>query len=405
MLQTCVVAGLFLSACAPTPEQLNATVTSIAADIFAAQTAVPTPTPTPGPIHLRAGGGGDYASLDKAVRGIPDGATVVLGPGTYRLAEPLDIDKPLRLVGAGMDQTMIVSAAEGYVICLTGDGPFVFEDITFRHDSEVEADVVVVQGGEVAFARCRFSGATKVGEEAEERYRAGLWIRGDASGLVQACEFVGNHNVGIAVGEQARPILEHNFCIDNTAVGIGYQDEAGGEARGNDCLRNGRYGISVRNHAQPTLERNLCADSGEAGVAYFEGARGAARQNECVWNGAHGIRVDDQAQPELEGNLCVDHAEAGIAYSDDASGVARSNKCAGNRVGIVVGNEAKPALEQNICGGNVEDGIAFLDSAGGMAYENECSENGRYGIYVAGTASPSLMDNSCHDNGEEDIRD
>ena len=58
--------------------------------------------------------------MEEALRHAPSGATVTLGPGTYRLMEPLDVDKPLRLVGTGMDQTEISSEAEGYVISFVG---------------------------------------------------------------------------------------------------------------------------------------------------------------------------------------------------------------------------------------------------------------------------------------------
>jgi parallel beta-helix repeat protein len=353
-----------LSTCSPSQADLDVTATAIAANLFATQTAAaptptpaptstptptppPTPTPTPVPIRLEADGSGDYPSLEEAVQHVPEETTIVLGPGTYRLAEPLDIRKPLRLVGAGMDQTEIVSEAEGYVVGFSGDGLFATEDITFRHQGTAAASVVIVAGGEIAFARCRFTGAVQ--EEKEDR--AGLWLQGNTTGVVRECEAVENDNVGIYVGEQAQPTLEGNVCTDNEVVGIGYVGNSGGVARQNECSGN-RGGIYVTEQAQPTLEGNVSTDNETAGIGYVGDSGGVARQNECVGS-LSGIHVGEQAQPTLEGNVCTDNEQAGIAYWDNADGVARQNECSGNWIGIYLAETVNPDLVDNDCHDNL----------------------------------------------------
>jgi hypothetical protein len=77
----------------------------------------PTPTPTVPPpvvsetVQLNADGSGDYASLPEAVAAVSPGAVIHLSAGTFKLASPLAIDKPLQLIGAGMNETEIVSGA------------------------------------------------------------------------------------------------------------------------------------------------------------------------------------------------------------------------------------------------------------------------------------------------------
>ncbi|MBN1813351.1 MAG: hypothetical protein JXA14_16060 [Anaerolineae bacterium] len=72
------------------------------------QTLIPTLTSTPIPtlasIRLKADDSKGYATLEEAIRDAPEGSTLVLDPGTYRLEEPLEIRKPLHLAGAGMDE-------------------------------------------------------------------------------------------------------------------------------------------------------------------------------------------------------------------------------------------------------------------------------------------------------------
>jgi parallel beta-helix repeat protein len=314
----------------------------------------------------------------------------MLEPGTYRLEEPLDVGKSLHLVGAGMDQTEIVS--EGAVVNFSGDGPFAAEDITFRHQGQVgEANVVSVEGGEVAFVHCRFVGAV-TGEELGDH--AGLWLGGNTTGVVRECEAVENDNVGMLIVGQAQPTLEGNLCRDNE-LGIAYLDNAGGVARQNGCSGNGN-GIRVGDQTQPMLEGNVCRDNG-CGIAYLDNAGGVAWQNRCSGN-KWGITVHDQAQPTLEGNVCTDSKWSGIGYRDNAGGVARQNECSGNGdFGIGVGDQAQPTLEGNICRDNEFAGIGYFGNASGVARQNECSGN-TCGIFIMDAADPDLVDNDCHDN-------
>ncbi len=345
LLFVCLVAVCLSSGCASSPVDVDATVTSVAADVFATQTAAP-PTPTVGPIHLEADGSGEYATLEEAVQNAPEGAALILGSGSYYLAQPLAINKSLHLVGAGMGRTEIVSEAEGYVIRFSGAGPFSAEGVTFRHQGQAVADVVIVDGGVVSLAHCRFTGAVS-GEGGDEG--VGLWLRGEANGLAQGCVVEGN-GIGIRVSEQARPSLERNLCAHNAGAGIAYLDDGGGLARQNECSENGSVGILVAGRAEPTLEDNLCADNGDVGIAYSDDGGGLARQNECLWNGVNGIRVGGQAGPTLTENLCANNESAGISYVDSAGGVARQNECAENGgVDIYVAETAAPDLGRNDC--------------------------------------------------------
>jgi parallel beta-helix repeat protein len=117
-----------------------------------------------------------------------------------------------------MDQTKIVSEAPEYVVRFSGEGLFAAEDITFHHQGTAAADVVVVRGGEIAFARCRFTRAVHVGEGD----RAGLRLQGSTIGVVRDCEAVENDSIGIFIEDRAKPTLEENLCTDNEVFGIAY---------------------------------------------------------------------------------------------------------------------------------------------------------------------------------------
>jgi parallel beta-helix repeat protein len=355
------------------------------------------------PMSVRVGpdGSGDYRSLEAAVEAVSEGSTINLDAGVYRLAEPLEIRKPLRLVGAGMDETEIVSDAGEYVVLFSSAGTLTAEGTTFRHQGEAPADVmVVVQEGQVDLTRCRFTGAVQVEDVA---VHAGLRFQGDVTGTVRNCEAVTNKGVGVLVEGQADLILEENVCTGNESAGIGYYGSGGGEARRNDCSENS-IGILVVGEAQPTLEENTCRNNEHYGIAYLRRGGGVARRNECSENGLSGILVDEQAEPVLEENVCSSNEESGIAYTGSAGGVARRNECSNNQGGIGVGGQARPTLEENVCVDNEVAGIAYAGTSGGVARGNECSRND-VGIFVSQTASPDLVENNCRDNVEEDIID
>jgi len=371
----------------------------------ATETPLPTPTPNLEPVTVRlaADGSGEYESLEAAVEAVPPGSSILLDAGTYRLVGPLEIDKPLSLLGAGLEET-IVSGGEGdQVVLLTGPGPFAVEGITFRYEGSGWGRVMTVDEAEINILRCRFTGAAW--SEEESRGGDGLLLWGNTAGSIRESRFDGNQLHGIELQDQAHPLLEGNVATGNGESGFVYFEESGGTARNNDCSGNGLHGISVAEQARPALEGNVCSDNREVGIRFSDSATGAARNNTCSHNGLHGFAVGDEAEVTLEGNTSSDNEEVGIRFSDSATGTARNNRCTGNGLhGISVNEEAQPTLEDNICNENLEVGIRFSDFATGTARANECSGNGLHGISVSGKAQPLLEDNTCLNNVQIGIR-
>ena len=314
-----------------------------------------TSTPESVTVRLAPSGGGDFESLEAALEAVPPGSTINLDPGTYSLTAALDIKKPMKLVGAGVNQTFIVSTVAGYALRVSGSGPFAATRITFRHEGQEPADVVVIEDGEFAFANCRFTGAfTPEGEE----QKAGLRIKGGAVGVVQDSEAVANSVVGIWIMDQAQPLLEWNTLADNALFGILYEGSTRGTASQNAVTGAGAAGIQVAGQAAPTLENNGCMQNG-TGIAFLDQAQGIASRNECSRNDTVGISVGNEAQPALEGNTCNQNLY-GIVYAGSKGGVARQNSVTQNSVGVLIGEDASPEMEGNNIYGNEEEDIRDL---------------------------------------------
>ncbi len=351
---------------------------------------------TPTILALAPDGTGDCATFEQAVKAIPPGGTIRLLPGEYRLKAPFTIDKPMRLLGVGMDVTTIVGYWDGHVLTYAGEGRLAAEGITFRHEGTIPADVVVAIQGEVDFEQCRFAGG--VVDEANQRYGHGLVLAGAVTGRIAECRAESNAGAGIAIRDQVQPTVEENVCAGNEA-GITYRDSAGGTARKNRCVGNRWAGIGVGYRAEPTLEENVCEDNETFGIGYIGSAGGLARQNHCIRNAVSGIAMGDQAQPTLDENFCEGNKVAGIGYAGSAGGLARKNRCAANEsAGILVADQTQPTLEENDCQANKKAGIAFLGSAGGLAHKNRCATNELSGIWVTDQAQPTLEENICDRN-------
>jgi parallel beta-helix repeat protein len=400
-----------------------------------AQWIPPTVSIPPGALVVAPDGNGNLRSLEEAVQQARPGAVIYLKAGIHRLKHPLVIDKPLTLIGEGMETTRIVCDGEGCVVEFSGDGLFSARDLAFVHEGTKWGDAVRANKGEVQFYRCLFTGG--VWDEANQRGGSGLWLYGTARGDVRECVASGNEGTGIRVSGEAQPTLEGNTCRENKGGGIVYSGSASGTARNNLCTANGIHGIGVIEQAQPTLEGNTCQENKLFGIAYLGSASGTARNNLCTANGIFGIGVIEQAQPTLEGNTCqenklfgialgsgrdstagvIEQAQptlegntcqenklCGIAYHGSASGTARNNLCTANGLdGIGVIEQAQPTLEGNTCQENKLCGIAYLGSASGTARNNLCTANGLHGIGVHEQAQPTLEGNTCRENKEDGI--
>jgi parallel beta-helix repeat protein len=303
------------------------------------------------------------------------GSVIELQPGVYLLEQPLRIDKPLTMQGAGADKTFIQSDAEGCVIELASTGLCALRDLSVEHFGNRPANVVVVSLGMAEISGCVVRGG--VWDEKRKFGGDGICFTNATRGTVRGCVCRNNGLRGIEISGIAQPLLEGNTCEGNMDSGIAYFDSAGGTARQNVCRQNGHHGIGVQGQAQPQLEGNTCEGNNWQGIAFSEKARGLARKNTCQSNRNNGIAVWGEAQPQLECNTCENNTYSGIAYFDSAGGMARQNICRHNGYhGIGVNGQAQPQLECNTCENNTYNGIAYFDSAGGSARQNICRHNG-----------------------------
>ena len=284
---------------APTPAKPGTSTTTSAGE-FASEVEY---------IFMDAKGTGDYETLEEAITNAGDGSTIILDSGTYDLAEFLEINKSINLIGTGPDKTIITGEKGDSVIYFNSEGRFFAEGIAFLREGKVPGDIIGIEKGNASFNNCLFSGGKP--DPDEENWGAGLYYYNMATGTVSNCVSESNSFCGIAIEEDASVTLISNIFRKNASSGISYYGSSGGFAIKNECYSNGVDGIQVQFNSTPTLIGNKCHDNKDCGISYYEKSGGLAFKNECVKN-LIGIYISETALPALEENTVKNNSEENV---------------------------------------------------------------------------------------------
>lgn len=120
-----------------------------------------------------------YPTIQSAIDAAYEGSLILVKPGRY--TECIVIDKPLRLMGSGVNLSIIENAGWGHTV-------------------EIKADGVVLKGFAIR--------GLKYGSW------AGIYVRG--SNCVIEDNFVEGHSFGIKIYDSSNNILRNNFMFNNT---------------------------------------------------------------------------------------------------------------------------------------------------------------------------------------------
>lgn len=215
------------------------------------------------------------ASLQKA----PDGATLHLEPGKYRLAQGLRLEKSLTLTGKARSNTEISARDGSYVLLFDGAGASQLQGLTLRQDGRdgTRRDVVRVVRGTLDAKDCAFTGAKSdhatagSGVDVKGNARAtivdseamrdgeGFTVEGSSRVALTRCSAHDNQVQGIFVGDHGVATIGSCTCSKNQACGIWVMDKASAACHSNRCTHNGEFGLYVA----PGAAVSLAAEDGQ----------------------------------------------------------------------------------------------------------------------------------------------
>ncbi|MGY4707655.1 right-handed parallel beta-helix repeat-containing protein [Candidatus Bipolaricaulota sp. J31] len=245
---------------------------------------------------------GDYATVQEAIDAVAPGGTIFLAEGTYQ--EGLTLWKPLTLVGAGRDRTILRALPDRQLV------------------------VSIPAGVKVRLESLQVTGS-KNGK--------GLEITGQAE-LVDL-SVTGNSWHGLVIWSRERwdavpqVILRNSQVSGNAQIGVYVGTSSWVLLRDTTVSHNARDGLLLIYGAQITVEASRILDNGSSGISVQHGSSATVKDSVIEGNGrdikcgqallCNGITVLGQARVEVTG--CVIRANAGWGIS------AALQKCGFNR--------------------------------------------------------------------------
>ena len=271
---------------------------------------------------------------------------------------------PLTLLGAGMDETRIVCAAEGSAIQITADVLVGASHLTIAHEGPVAAHVVQASIGttrtpELPLHRGYARRCPTAGRQRRVPARDGQ--RDDhqlPDGREPKPRYL--HRAGSA--RQRRGVI---LC-DNGQHGIAFHADAGGTVTNTKAKANGKHGIRLGEQVRVKLRGNTCEGNGMCGIAFAGGSAGEAARNSCSKNGTMGIKVEDRAHPDLGQYVRGQHREWHRLPRPSRGTVPEQQRAAEQAHGVLVQDRASPLLARLEQRGTRAGGICLHGDAGGQ---------------------------------------
>lgn len=321
--------------------------------------------PPAGKIRITDRQGREFNSLQSAIDAAPEGAVVFLGPG--RCDERVKITKPIKLLGAGPDKTVI--------------GP-----------TAADRD----QQEETLYARAKAFEARLRSTEAP------VEPQNELAELKELSEAINNPIIGIdgVQGVELRSLRITSPGTPRARSGLSNSNAVAvkqGGLRMADCAVVGCYGSGVHAEGGSNLEIDDCliAACWSSGVSATNRSPGRLQiTNSDIRNCYHNnIWTGPNSNPcAIEGCRISGSAWFGIRYGDRRPNIVGNAIFENARSGIYAEGEA----------GVIKQNLFYKNAVGGAScsYENKCQfegnlflDNDGAGIYANGACEPAISRN------------
>ncbi|WP_337870639.1 right-handed parallel beta-helix repeat-containing protein [Meiothermus sp.] len=308
-------------------------------------------------------------NLNQALRRAPAGATVNLAAGTYVLEGSISLEKPLTLIGAGRDQTRLVSNAGG-VLSFENQGKLVIRGISLEAaGNDPEVDILTISKGEFELSDCRIRG---LGGQSNSESGDGIYIT-EARGSIQNCDISEHSRHGIYLSKgQLR--LSDSSVSSNGRIGI--LAEGNLTARNIQVSSNQEDGLVVLGELQVELSSLTLKGNGGLGMRLSGPLQGSVVSSNLEDNLLGGLQVEGLVQANLENNT------------------VQNNQ--GN--GVILRGGSRPTLRNNTIQNNALHGIALLGNGQARLENNTIANNQGYGILRLASSQALLGTNTLQNN-------
>ena len=299
-------------------------------------------------------------SLQGAIDAAPAGSTLRVAAGVYR--EPVTVDKPLTIDGAG-----------------SADGTVVEAVATQRKHTDAE---------KLAFA-------TKLDEVTDENQLAPL-LRGYMAPRYAATVTI--RSAGVTLRHLA--VQSATSTFDAGGVEALVRVDGGAGVRLDDCRLHGpaRDGVVIANGATVEIGHSLVAGVWGTGVAVGRGATLRLTDSDVRNCYYAGVTLAGGDGSTVERCRISGSAWHGVRYDDGAPTIA-GNLIFGNaRSGVYASGRTRATVRGNVFWRNGMDAVSCWGENADVVDRNTVVGNLREGVMVCGDARPTLSNNVFADN-------
>ncbi len=192
----------------------------------------------PSTITVSADGSGDHKSISAAVKAAPDGATIMVRPGSY--TEKLVLTRPVTIVPES-DGPVVLQSRQGTAVTVTA-GSSTLRQLTVSGQDPAAA-VIEVTGGSLTLEGCEVTAAARAAIEARGAVAA-VFMR---DGRVRNSAGLGVQITDGAAGTFERIAIEHvrslqAECVDKCgqAIGASHATTVNSSDSPSSCQRHAR---------------------------------------------------------------------------------------------------------------------------------------------------------------------
>jgi len=260
--------------------------------------------------------GAPFRTITRSLRQAKVGDRIQLAPGTYSTATgevfPLTVPGGVTVIGN--------EANKGNGILITGSGRFISPTFAGQNVTILLNTDAQLRGVTVTNADTRGTG---------------VWLE-STNPVITNCTFTNCKREGIFATGTAGPAVYDNVAVKNDANGFSIVRNAKGEWRRNVCQNTG-FGIAVSDQAAPLLAENRIFEN-RSGVVCGQQSRPVLRSNTIERNTSDGLTLVDRASVDLGsgqdpgGNIFRSNGEFDIDNSTSIKVLSAGNQVNPGRV-------------------------------------------------------------------------
>ena len=260
---------------------------------------------------------------------MPDGSTLVLSKGTFRLPDTLVLLRSVTIRGDGNKTTIVTSAAPDAVVLALTSGSVNLSGLSLGRTGGAGSVLTAAPQAQVSLTGVHISGA-----RTDKQGAGGVGVLLTAAGndvpaqavtfRVMHSSFTDNAAAGILAGGGQRISVKASWLAHNGQCAVCYLGASSGVLAGDTFFNNG-FGVVIAASTQIIVLNSQFA------------------------GGAVAIEATGNSKPVIRDNTIKGASRASMLFTGNAAGSVDGNDCSGDLNGIAVARTAYPYVGKNKC--------------------------------------------------------